>query len=85
MVGEEDCLYLNVYVPRVSERRESSEIRGEEEKKLRRGRILKILVLSLCNKSSSLVWIYESRSGNVVRDNVECCRRENSRKLSEQL
>lgn len=67
----------------MSERRESSEIRGEEEKKLRRGRILKILVLSLCNKSSSLVWIYES--GNVVRDNVECCRRENSRKLSEQL
>lgn len=61
------------------------EIRSEEEKKLRRGRILKILLLSLCNKSSSLVWIYESRSGNVVRDNVECCRRENSRKLSEQL
>lgn len=32
MVGEEDCLYLNVYVPRVSERRESRDKRrGRKE------------------------------------------------------
>lgn len=61
MVGEEDCLYLNVYVPRVSERRESSEIRGEEEKKLRRGRILKILVLSVINPRLSFGYMNRVR------------------------
>lgn len=83
MVGEEDCLYLNVYVPRVSERRESRDKKRGRKEIEERENIKNSC--SLCNKSSSLVWIYESRSGNVVRDNVECCRRENSRKLSEQL
>lgn len=45
----------------MSERRESSEIRGEEEKKLRRGRILKILVLSVINPRLSFGYMNRVR------------------------